>query len=272
MTQIAQPMQDISTNAWTPTPVWQEIGELVPNDATFVVTPSEPQNDTFVCKLSPILPPGPGPQILYVRLCGVGMLANLHATFSLLQGSRTIASATVTPLPGAFTTYMISLTPAQIASITDYTNLSVEVTANGSGCESSSSSSSSSSGTAASSSSSGSSGSLVYPTCCPSGVPTTLYLTVVSAPHCPEAINAALTLIATNPDIWTGAAADGYTWFISCDPLGQNWAIGLSDANNQNCVVGTIDGCPPFTSVTLEGSQCLVPVPCIGPVVVTVTG
>src|SRR5271167_3926971 len=99
--QIAQPIADVSTNAWTPTPVWNQIGELVPNDSTFVATPNEPQNDTFDCKLTAIAPPGPGPQTLYVRLKGVGMLPNLQATFSLVQGGRVIATKTIQPLPGA---------------------------------------------------------------------------------------------------------------------------------------------------------------------------
>jgi hypothetical protein len=163
MTQAAGPIADLFNSGWTPVPLFPELNKPAPNDATYVVSSVDPHGDTFTEQLSPLAPPGPGPQVLTVRLKQTAA-STVSVTITLLQGSTVIATQTVSP-PLAFTNTVITLTQAQINSITDYTNLSVKVTADigtsssgSSGASSLGSSSSSSSAVSSSSAGSGSSG------------------------------------------------------------------------------------------------------------------
>lgn len=129
MGQLALPRSDVSVQGWTPTPVWRQIDQQLAtvNDQFCVTSSGNPNGDTFVVSLDPLDPPSPGTQTLTVRMQATNAL-KLPVTIQLFQSGNTlIATRIVTPTQG-FTTYNFPLTPGEAASITDYHNLSVEVT------------------------------------------------------------------------------------------------------------------------------------------------
>src|ERR1700737_2692666 len=125
--QVAIPIADVSVGGWTPLPVWQQIS---PYGGAGVSSSPNPQADTFQVKLSPMAVPEattPPGQTLTINMRTTGAGAGvLPITVTLLQGSTTIASWLETP-GSSFTSYALALSQAQVNSITDYTNLRVQV-------------------------------------------------------------------------------------------------------------------------------------------------
>lgn len=146
MTQIARPIADVFDGHWTPVPIYPQIngGTAGPGAVT---SSANPQGDSFEVQLTPLAWPDPGAETLTVSLRKIGT-DPLSVTIALLQGNTVIASKQVNPSTG-FTNYTLTLTDAQVAAITDYTQLRALVTA----------------------------GSPVVP-CCPDGVPPILHLTL----------------------------------------------------------------------------------------------
>ncbi len=124
MSQYALPIaSDLEEGLWTPTPIWRQV-----NGSGGVVTSGPgPQGDTFEVPLAAIAWPDCGPQILTVRMQKT-QPGPMHAAVALLQGNTPIAAQLFTLTQG-FADYTITLTDAQAASISDYTQLRVLVTA-----------------------------------------------------------------------------------------------------------------------------------------------
>jgi hypothetical protein len=121
--QAALAASDISNNGWSPSPLTPQIN-VSPADTNWVTSQSDSQGNNFEVKLQGLAWPSPGPQTLTVRLrCGAG---NNPVSIVLLDGNTIIASTTVTPTT-SFQAYTMVLTPAQIATTTDYSNLRVQV-------------------------------------------------------------------------------------------------------------------------------------------------
>jgi hypothetical protein len=60
MSQIALPVaSDIVEGYWTPTPIFSEINQPVPDDTTYVTSGDDPVDDTFVVPLTPLMAPNP---------------------------------------------------------------------------------------------------------------------------------------------------------------------------------------------------------------------
>lgn len=158
MSQTALPVSDVSNFGWTPTPVYQQIDQPVPTDTTFV-TNAPNGTSSFEVQLAPLITPGPGSEVLTVRMAGSGQVL-----VKLLQNRSSvdvqIASWLINVNSSAFTSYPQTLTTAQAASIIWPSNptvdplLRVQVTVVGG--SSSSVSSSSSSGSSGSQGSQGS--------------------------------------------------------------------------------------------------------------------
>lgn len=125
MTQQAQPIEDISTGGWQPTPIYSEIDGLAPDDGSEVTSSAD--GDSFVCRLGPILEPDEGSQTLTVRLKREGS-DKLEAKVELLQGDTSIAHTTVRP-GTSYGDVTLELSQEEIDQITDYTDLRVRVTA-----------------------------------------------------------------------------------------------------------------------------------------------
>ena len=127
MSQSAVPNSDVATGLWTPTPVYPQIRQLLTGDPNFVTSSQDPTSDTFIVKLSGVAWPAAGPEVLKIRLQNTTS-SLVIATISLFDGSTLIGTWTVQP-PMGFTTYKLPLTAGQIAAITNYANLEVQVTA-----------------------------------------------------------------------------------------------------------------------------------------------
>ncbi len=124
MAQISRPKVDVYNSGWGPTPLSPHLNTPAPNDGAPVATPL-PTGGTFIVQLQPVAAPAPGPQVLTVRLGGV-VPGGAVVSFYLLQAYHVIAGRSVR-VTGALTSYDLVLTPAEIARITDYTQLQVLV-------------------------------------------------------------------------------------------------------------------------------------------------
>jgi hypothetical protein len=125
MTQVARPTADDQRGNWSPTPLSPHLNGVTANDGSPVVSGSNPPGDAFEVKLGGVALPGIGAQVLTVRLLGDG---TTQVIVALLQGNQPIAYGVFTPTT-TFQNYTLTLTADQIAQISDYTNLHVEVVA-----------------------------------------------------------------------------------------------------------------------------------------------
>jgi len=125
MSQIALPVSDVSVTDWTPTPVWDQVNLPTPDDAHLVTSGTSPGGARFKVNLAQLARPGSGAQVLTVRLKQTGTPAIL-ASVTLWQGTTAIAGGSFQPT-ALFSDYAITLSAAEIARITDYANLQVEI-------------------------------------------------------------------------------------------------------------------------------------------------
>ncbi len=250
-TQVTRPMSDDLTGVWTPTPLYERVNKPTPNDAAPISSGSNPAGDVCQVKLRGVAWPDLGlpaaAEVLTVRLAGDG---STPATVVLLQGNKLIASRRVVP-GSAFQDCLLTLTAAEVAQISDYTDLHVEVIAGD-----------------------------VSVSCCPNPVPPVL-LATFSNPGggcgCLDGLQVKLLYDPANP-AWvaryhgcTHASLMGMT----CDAATMTWGAGsgpdAQDFDPSNChwpsVVATSVTCSPFRAtfdVTVTGC-------CSGTVRVTVT-
>ena len=121
--QILRPASDISEGAWTPSTgvsLFATINETPFNDATYNTTPSA---STFEVKLGAGSAPGVTTgHIARYRAQGTGTL-----TVRLVQGTTVIATNTPS-ITAAYQTFTFTLSGAEAAAITDYTDLRLRFT------------------------------------------------------------------------------------------------------------------------------------------------
>lgn len=121
--KILRPASDISAGAWTPSTgvsLFGTINETPFNDATYNTTPSA---STFEVKLSAGTSPGVTTgHIARYRAQGTGSL-----TVRLMQGTTVIATNTPS-ITAAYQTFTFTLSGAEAAAITDYTDLRLRFT------------------------------------------------------------------------------------------------------------------------------------------------
>jgi hypothetical protein len=141
MSQSAFPISDISVAGWTPAPVWPHLGMPSPDDGDPIGV-VVPPGGTCTVALGPMARPVTGTHTITVRALADGASS---LSFAMLQGTTLIASTAVVPSP-SFTNYALALTEKQVDLITDYTALSLRLTASGIGSGSGSGGSQGSSG------------------------------------------------------------------------------------------------------------------------------
>jgi hypothetical protein len=127
MTQKARPVWDVSEGSWTPTPIFPQLNEIIPDDMSLVTSSTTP-GDVFEVQLAALAKPGAGPETLTVRLRKTDTPV-AYAVCYLMQGSTLIAGRVFQPTL-AFANYPMNLTPAEIAAITNYADLRLRVRAN----------------------------------------------------------------------------------------------------------------------------------------------
>jgi hypothetical protein len=127
MSQIARPIADLANSGWTPVPLYTQINTVTPNDAHPITSPDVNTGPNFKVQLAPLSLPSSGADsmTLTVRLRMTAPGSNT-VTMSLMQGSSTIASQTVVATLD-FTSYTLILNAAQLALITNYSQLQVAV-------------------------------------------------------------------------------------------------------------------------------------------------
>jgi len=213
MTQTALPASDVSTGSWTPTPVWPKIKVPSPPDLQYVTSSANPAGDAFVVNLKPLAWPDSGPQTVMVRLKATASNGP-NVSVVLLQSGTPIAGWNISAPSTSFPDYPFELTAAQVALITDYTQLQLQVIAGG-----------------------------VTTTCCPSyQVPNFLNVTVTNGNLC----NGTYPILCTSSGLtasWTAPAKlgscsnGGFT--LSCPPGGWimlvNPIAGPYGASTQKC-------------------------------------
>ena len=132
MTQNSPPDSDVSAGGWTPTPIYEELDEPSPDDSSEVTSGAGGFNVTFEVGLAELAWPKPGQQQLIVRLKRTetgGPPNDPPVRVELKQASSVIAQRTFTPTT-SYQNFTVTLTDAEKLLITDYTNLSVQVTYN----------------------------------------------------------------------------------------------------------------------------------------------
>lgn len=127
------PDADITDGGWTDqaggTSLFAAVDELLPDDADYIKSSAllSGESDTCVLSISPMTDPNDdNGWVLRYRIDKTGAAASLVAT--LKSGATTIASWTETPT-GSPTTIERAITPLQVASIPDFSDLRVEFTA-----------------------------------------------------------------------------------------------------------------------------------------------
>ena len=140
MAQFGRPTSDISTGAWTTTPLFSDIDEAVPDDGTTeVVSESDPSSDVFECALTNTLTdPVSSTGHIYrftheMTESGGGAGSTNDLTCALFQSTTQIATTTVNPTKNIWATSTLTLSGAEADSITDYTDLRLRFTANKTG-------------------------------------------------------------------------------------------------------------------------------------------
>lgn len=131
--QFAAPDSDVSNaGSWTTTNLFEKVDEATASDADFISSPSAPSNAACVLGLSNVTDPvsstGHKLRVRYRKAAGSSHQMNL--TYRLLQGGTQIGTWTATDIGTSFTTGEQTLTGGEADSITDYSDLRVELSAN----------------------------------------------------------------------------------------------------------------------------------------------
>lgn len=126
MAQFSRPISDISNpDGWSPTPVWQQIDEVIASDVDEVTVSVAFTTATFVCGMSVVTDPvSSSGHILRVR--GFDD-AFIPVSIELLQGPATV----ITLFQFQSTTranFTYTLSGAEADAITDYSILRIRVT------------------------------------------------------------------------------------------------------------------------------------------------
>jgi hypothetical protein len=128
MSQKSRPVADVSNDGWSPaTGYYAPLNEVIPDDSTIDSSVDNPVNKTFVVQLARLAVPKPGQHQLTVRLRKTAAV-DIGVTINLLQGNTVIAFSNVAPTT-SFQNFSLLLSQNEINQITDYTNLSLSVTA-----------------------------------------------------------------------------------------------------------------------------------------------
>lgn len=209
MTQKARPIFDISTGSWTQVPLYSKLNEATPSDSSKVASNPAVKGDTFEVKLKSLRLPICGDQGLTVRLRKTEA-GSLPITITLLQGTKVIASREDEP-GQSFADVDLALTPEQICRITDYTDLSVRVTAG-----------------------------RPEVGCCPAlGLPALLTATLNNVVGCPH-LDGVEVPVCWNGEVWEGSIIDDceieLKIKLSCGPTNA-FAFTASWSNTINCAL-----------------------------------
>ena len=137
MVQKARPASDISTGAWTATPLWSKVDEVTPDDDTTKITSDNPNSDTMEVKLTAVTDPvsSTGHIVSFRAKTGVfdpeveESICGMQIIPKLVQGTTVISTGSTVNLTSDWATYSWTLTAGEADNITDYGDLRVRLTA-----------------------------------------------------------------------------------------------------------------------------------------------
>ncbi|HEX4614015.1 MAG TPA: hypothetical protein VH092_37885 [Urbifossiella sp.] len=142
MSQRARPDADVANDGWTPTPLFAQLDEPVPDDGTQIASPDLPPASTFRVHLTERAVPIAGPPVdgtavpphrLTVRMQGPCTSAAVVTLIDRLHGADRVVASRGFKLTPEFVDYELVLTRQEAARIEDYTTLEVRVTASSGG-------------------------------------------------------------------------------------------------------------------------------------------
>ena len=125
---------DLSNNGWTVTPPQTQVAACInisgalcpaPGPNQIATSSATPKGDAFLVRLSGMSWPQSGPQVLTLNLAGDG---GTPVYVTLFQGTLMVASRLFTP-GASFGAFAMTLTLAETALITNYSQLSLQVIA-----------------------------------------------------------------------------------------------------------------------------------------------
>jgi hypothetical protein len=128
--QVVTPVGDVENSVigWLPEPVYLEINEATPDNSTFVSSLANPQGNAFEVYFDELAKPVAGAYTLTVRLkCTQLPAVAVKVTLRMGFGGA-VATRIITPTT-SFADYAIVLTAAEIAAITRYDDLRLNVAA-----------------------------------------------------------------------------------------------------------------------------------------------
>jgi len=133
--QILTPFKILTPGNWTGpngvAPTVAQIGEISPNDATFLQSGYHPVNDTMRVQLNGGNAPQAGPVVLKIRYQKnqTPGVENIDLTVKLYAGATLITTRTYTNI-GAIVEDDYTLTTGEVAAIPNFWDMEVEFTAN----------------------------------------------------------------------------------------------------------------------------------------------
>jgi hypothetical protein len=131
--QTGVPTTDITTSTWTVTggtgTFSSALDETVADDGDFVTSPNNPVSAVFETRFQTLTDPGVDTGHSFDYRIRSNAATSSSVTVGLYQNTTLIASETRTSVPASFTTYTMTLSSGQAATITDYTNLRLRFTA-----------------------------------------------------------------------------------------------------------------------------------------------
>jgi hypothetical protein len=131
--QYARPNADVSTGSWTATPLFSKVNESSANDSPFISSDNNTNGDTAELALSSVTAPSAGTVTVRVRSRKSASAGHtIDHVVALVQGGTVIATSTVADITEVWTTRSFALTTAQRDSITDWADLRIRLTRNGS--------------------------------------------------------------------------------------------------------------------------------------------
>lgn len=128
MAQYLRPDEDISVGVWSSSPLYAKIDESTANDSDSISTYNAGVAETCIVGLSDGSDPsGEGHHLRFRHKCSLATPSRTLTAY-LRQGTTVIASKAVTPTRAGWVTDTLTLSSAQIANITDYTDLNIQFT------------------------------------------------------------------------------------------------------------------------------------------------
>jgi hypothetical protein len=133
MTQTARPTSDITTDDWSTTPLWSKVNDA--SDGTYIDSDHSGGVNPCMVKLASLTDPvSSSGHIIYARAAvGSGSGAGEVLVWRLYQGEVLVGGTSAAVSRTTITTYSYTLSAGQADSITDYTDLRIQLIADSMG-------------------------------------------------------------------------------------------------------------------------------------------